>query len=96
MVIPANADALIAATRLAMNNIEPVVSMDGAKNFADLTALLKVAKKDDILAAYQQVKNGAAFTDTELAEYVNKMRIIKLLQIIIIHKILCLYTGQFT
>lgn len=70
----ANADTLVAATQLAMYNLEPVVDVDGAKSFADLIELLKVANKDDILSAYQQVNSGTGFDDSELAEYVNKIQ----------------------
>lgn len=66
----ASSDDLLQAMQTTMANLEPVVNMDGAKNFADLTALLKVAKMDDILSAFQEIKNGNRFDDTEVAVYV--------------------------
>lgn len=71
-ILSANADTLLAATQSALNNLEPVVDMDGAKSYADLIALLKVASKDDILATYQQVKSGTGFGDATFAEYVDE------------------------
>jgi len=68
---PANADALVAATQLAMTNLDPTIDMDGAKCFADLIALLKVAKKDDILSAFRTIESGTAFENKETAQYVS-------------------------
>lgn len=72
----ADADALIAATKLALKNLEPIVDMDGAKSFSDLIQLLKVANKGDILSAFQMIMSGSSgYDDIEVAEYVNKIMI---------------------
>lgn len=68
MALSANADTLLAATQSALNNLEPVVKMDGSKSYAYLIALLKVASKEDILATYRKVKSGAGFSDAAFAE----------------------------
>lgn len=41
-----------------MADLEPVVEMNGAQHYMDLVALLGVAKKDDILSAYEQIKSS--------------------------------------
>lgn len=74
MVGPTDPDALVEATQLAVQNLEPVVEMDGAQSFSNLMELLKVAKKDDIISAFQQIKSGTGFDDAEMAKYVHKMR----------------------
>lgn len=66
----ASSDDLLKAIQMAMANLEPVVDMDGAKHFADLTALLKVAKMDDILSVFHEIKDGNRFDDKEVAVYV--------------------------
>jgi len=71
MAGPANAEALVAATQLAMTNLDPTIDMDGAKYFADLIALLKVATKDDILSAFRTIDSGTGFENKETAQYVS-------------------------
>jgi hypothetical protein len=74
MIGSADADALIDATKLALTKLEPIVDMDGANSFSNLIQLLKVAKKDDILSAFQMIKSGnVGFEDTNVAEYVDKI-----------------------
>jgi len=68
----ADADALVAATQLALTKLEPIVDMDGADSFSGLIQLLKVAKKDDILSAFEQIMSGG-YEDTEVPEYVDKI-----------------------
>lgn len=69
MIKPVNVEELIKAIQLTMNNLEPIVDMDGAKYFADFIELLKVANKDDILSAFQLIKSSSAFENTEATEY---------------------------
>lgn len=57
-VVSTNADQLVKAVQLAMADLEPVVEMNGAQHYMDLVALLGVAKKDDILSAYEQIKSS--------------------------------------
>lgn len=68
-VVSTNTDQLVKAVQLAMADLEPVVEMNGAKHYMDLVALLTVAKKDDILSAYEQVKSSAG-PDEESASVV--------------------------
>lgn len=65
-------DELVEATQLATINVEPIVEMDGAKYFANLISLLKVAKKDDILVAFSQIKSGSGVDDSDVAKFVDK------------------------
>lgn len=76
-----SADDLVEATKLAMQNLEPVVEMDGAKYYADLVSLLKVAQKDDILNAFEQIKNGR-LDSSEIAQYVDEIQLKKHLNLI--------------
>lgn len=69
----ADAGTLVAATQSALTKLEPIVDMDGADRFAVLVQLLKVAKKDDILSAFQQIMSGSGNEDTEVPEYVDKI-----------------------
>jgi len=70
----ADADALVAATQSAMTKLEPIVAMDGADSFSELVQLLKVAKKDDILSAFDQIMSGSSgYENTEVPEYVDKI-----------------------
>lgn len=70
----ADADALVTATQLALNKLEPIVDMNGANRFLNLMQLLKVAKKDDILSTFNMIMNGSTrFNDTKVAEYVDKI-----------------------
>lgn len=69
-----NADDLVTATKLALQNLEPVVEMDGAKYYADLISLFKVAQKEDILNAYEQIKNGGP-DSSEMAQYVDELQL---------------------
>ncbi|XP_060861024.1 apolipophorins isoform X2 [Metopolophium dirhodum] len=65
----ADADALVAATQSALTKLEPIVAMDGADSFAALVQLLKVAKKDDILSAFEQIMSGSSeYENTEVPE----------------------------
>lgn len=66
-----NADTLVEATQSAINNVEPVVEMDGAQSFANLISLLKVATKDDILVAFSQIKSGSGIDNVDIAKCVN-------------------------
>ncbi|XP_026815483.1 apolipophorins [Rhopalosiphum maidis] len=69
MIGLADVDALIAATKLALTKLEPIVDMDGANSFSNLIQLLKVAKKDDILSTFQMIKSGSdGFEDNNVAE----------------------------
>jgi len=70
----ADADALVAATQLALAKLEPIVDMEGADSFSVLVQLLKVAKKDDILSAFEQIMSGSiGYKNTEIPEYVDKI-----------------------
>jgi len=70
----ADADALMAATQSALTKLEPIVAMDGADSFSALVQLLKVAKKDDILSAFEQIMSGSSgYENTEVPEYVDKI-----------------------
>lgn len=80
MLESVNADGLVNALQSAMSNLEPVVEMDGAKDYANLIELLKVANKDDILSAYQQIKGNTGSSgngNANMAEYVNKYSFLK-------------------
>ncbi|VVC28237.1 Vitellinogen, open beta-sheet,von Willebrand factor, type D domain,Lipid transport protein, N- [Cinara cedri] len=68
-VEPANSDDLVVALQSVMQNLEPVVEMDGAKSYADLISLLKTAKKKDILDAFDQINNDL-FYNPEMAQKV--------------------------
>lgn len=74
MVGPADSDALVTAIQLALQNLEPIVKVDGANSFSNLIELLKVAKKDDIIFAFRQINSDAEFDDVEMAKYVHKMQ----------------------
>lgn len=69
-VVSTNTDQLVKAVQLAMANLEPVVEMNGAKHYMDLVALLKVANKNDILSAYEQIQSstGPNGGSTDVAE----------------------------
>lgn len=71
-------DALVSAINLAITNLEPVVDIRGADSFANLVALFKVAKKDDIFSAYQQINNENRFDDPNVVEYVKIYEIYRL------------------
>uniref|UniRef100_A0A2H8TZF4 Apolipophorin n=1 Tax=Melanaphis sacchari TaxID=742174 RepID=A0A2H8TZF4_9HEMI len=65
----ADADALVAATQLALTKLEPVVDIEGGNSFSNLIELLKVAKKDDILSAFQQIMSDSGESEyTQIAE----------------------------
>jgi len=68
-----DADALVAATQSALTKLEPIVEMDGADSFSLLIQLLKMAKKKDILSAFNQIMSGSGYKDTEVPEYVDKI-----------------------
>jgi len=70
----ADADALVTATKLALDKLEPIVDENGANSFSNLVQLLKVAKKDDILSAFNMIMSGSTgFENTKVAEYVDKI-----------------------
>jgi len=70
----ANADALVAATQFASTKLDPIVDMGGADSFLALVQLLKVAKKKDIISAYDQIMSGSTgYENTEILEYVDKI-----------------------
>lgn len=65
----ADADALVTATKLALDKLEPIVDEKGANSFSNLVQLLKVAKKDDILSAFNMIMSGSTgFKNTKVAE----------------------------
>jgi len=70
----ADADALVTATKLAFNELEPIVDMNGANSFSNLIQLIKVAKKDDILSAFNMIMSGSTkFKDAKVVEYVDEI-----------------------
>ncbi|CAH1725498.1 unnamed protein product [Aphis gossypii] len=65
----ADANSLVTATQLALDKLEPIVDMNGGNSFSNLVQLLKVAKKDDILSAFNMIMSGSTgFKDTKVAE----------------------------
>lgn len=72
----ADANSLVTATQLALDKLEPIVDVNGANSFSNLVQLLKVAKKNDILSAFNMIMSGSTgFKNTKVAEYVDKMMI---------------------
>lgn len=69
----ADANALVAATQSALTKLEPVVDMDGADSFSELVQLLKVAKKEDILSAFDTIVSDSERENSEVPEYVDKI-----------------------
>lgn len=74
LVESTNANELITATQLAMKSLEPVVGIDGAKLYANLQSLLKLANKEDILNAFEQIKSNR-FDNSEMTQYVDKIQL---------------------
>jgi N-methylhydantoinase B/oxoprolinase/acetone carboxylase alpha subunit len=70
-------NALVAAINLATTNLEPVVGINGADSFANLVASFKLATKDDIFSAFQQINHDNKFDDPKIVEYVDKNKNVK-------------------
>lgn len=59
MVAPtSNAQVIIAAVKEVAKTIDVVVGETTAKEFINLLKIVKVSKKNDLLAVYNQVKSG--------------------------------------
>jgi len=67
---PADANALVTATQSASKKLNPVVDMNGADSFLVLVQLLRVAKKEDILSAFNEITSDSERKNTEVSEYV--------------------------
>lgn len=58
-----NVNNILAAIKETAKTIDVTVNENTAKEFVNLIRILRVSKKDDILAVYNQVKAGAGFND---------------------------------
>jgi len=69
-----DADVLVDATQTVLTKLEPIVDIGGAESFSVLVQLLKVAKKNAILSAFEQIISGSSgYEDTKVPEYVDKI-----------------------
>ncbi|KAJ8950746.1 hypothetical protein NQ318_011239 [Aromia moschata] len=63
-----NVNNVLNAVREVVKTIDDVVGENTAKEFTTLIKTLRVSKKDDLLAVYNQVKSGVGFGDKATAK----------------------------
>ena len=64
----ASVNSILTAVRQVAKTIDVVVGENTAKEFLNLVKILRVSKKDDLLAVYSQVKAGVGFPDKVAAK----------------------------
>ncbi|RZC36402.1 apolipophorin, partial [Asbolus verrucosus] len=64
----ANVNSILAAVKQTAKTIDVTVGEHTAKEFTNLIKILRVSKKDDLLAVYNQVRAGVGFADKAAAK----------------------------
>ncbi|KAG5899642.1 hypothetical protein JTB14_036015 [Gonioctena quinquepunctata] len=63
-----NVNTVLNSVKALLKTIDVVVGPETAKQFVNLVKTIRAAKKDDLLAVYNQVKSGAGLGDKVLAK----------------------------